>query len=138
MNTTIDDSNSVVIEVSKVLANIKKAEKSGTFTRSTQVRYPELRKKASEKPGIILSKASAEYNFLNSNSLIINVNPNEISYNVPTESKYSGVDSIAESFGMFLQNLIEAPEKPVKEIALVSVQKSLEITKPLIGQFVSR
>jgi amino acid adenylation domain-containing protein len=131
LNITIDDSNAVATEIGKILVKIKKIEKSETFTRSTRIRYPELRKNASDKPGIILSKASAENNFQDNNCITINVSSIEICYNLPEGSKYSGIDSIAESFDMFLQNLIESPEKTVNQIAIVSDKKSIEITKTI-------
>jgi len=131
LNGAIDDSDTVTTGIGKVLANIKKAEKSESFTRSTIIRYPELRNNASYKPDIILSKASAETNYLNVQSVIINIGKNEISYCMPVGSKYSGANSIAESFEMFLHNLLESPEKPIKQIRSVSAEKSLEITKTI-------
>ena len=129
LNSSIDDSNSIIIEIGKILINIKKAQISETFTRSTRIRYPELRINASDKPEIILSKASVETNYLNENSIIINIGKNEISYCTPRDSKFPGTYSLAESFEMFLNNLIQSPEQPVKNIGLVSATKSLEITK---------
>jgi len=129
LNSSIDDSNGALIEIGKILINIKKAQTSETFTRSTRIRYPELRINASDKPEIILSKASVETNYLNGNSIIINIGKNEISYCTPSDSKFTGANSLAECFDMFLNNLIQSPEQPVKQIGLVSDAKSLEITK---------
>ena len=131
LNVAIDGSDNIINEVVKVLENIKKAEKSETFTRSTRIRYPELRKKASDQPEIILSKATTENNFLNNESVAINVGKNEISYHLPPGSIYTGANSIAESFEMFLHNLIGSPEKPLKQIGLVSIEKSLSITQTI-------
>lgn len=137
LNASINPTNSVSAEIGKILPGIKKAEKSETFSRSTRIRYPELRNNAADLPEIIISKAPEETNLLNNDSIVINLINNEISYHIPSGTKYPGVGSIAESFEMFLQNLIEAPAKQVNEIGLISAEKALKITKNIneaIGQ----
>ncbi len=129
LNSTIDDSNSTLIEIGKILITIKNSQSSETFTRSTRIRYPELRINASDQPEIILSNASVETNYINEDSIIINIEKNEISYCTHGDSQFPGVNSLAESFELFLSNLIQSPEQPVKRIGLVSAAKSLDITK---------
>ena len=131
LNASIDGSNTVVSEIAKVLATIKKAEKAETFTRSTRIRYPELRTNSTDQPEIIISKASVEYNLRHNQSITIKLTSNEINYNIPAETKYSGIQSIAESFEMFIHDLVESPEKPINQVRLVSVEKALEITKTI-------
>jgi len=129
LNASIEGSNSVTAEISKILNSIKKAEKSETFTRSTRVRYPELKNNAADQPEIIVSKASSDTNILNNSALTINVIQNEMSYNLPVGSKFEGIQTFAESIEMFIQNLIESPDKPLTGIELISVEESLIITK---------
>ena len=129
LNSGIDDSDSVITVVGNILENIITAETSETFSRSARIRYPELRINASDQPEIILSKASLETNYLNPNSIIINIGKNEINFYIPRDSNFSGANSLAKSFEMFMHNLIQSPEEPVKQIGLVSDAKSLEITK---------
>ena len=129
LNGSIDNSLDVISEVGKILGNIKKAQTSETFTRSTRIRYPELRNNASDRPEIILSKASLETNFLNAQSIIINIEKNAINYCLPVDYKFNGVNSLAQSFEMFLNNLIQSPVLTISQIGLVSDTKAVEITK---------
>ncbi len=129
LNAAVDNAGSVTTEIGKVLNSIKKADRSETFSRSTRIRYPELRNNAADQPGIIISTASEETNFLNDRNIIVNVTDNEIRYHLPAGSKYSEAGPIAESFGMFFGNLLASPGKPVPEIGLLSIEKSQEITR---------
>ncbi|HZL12484.1 MAG TPA: amino acid adenylation domain-containing protein [Prolixibacteraceae bacterium] len=131
LNGAIDDSNPVVNEMGKIITNIKRIKKSETFSRSTRIRYPDLRNNASDKPDIILSKASEESNYLNAESVLINIGQNKLSFSLPVNSNYSGIHTIVESFEMFLQQLIQSPAQTVNQIGLVSAEKAIGITESI-------
>jgi len=131
LNGTIDDSNSVNVEIKKVLTTITKIEKTGIFVRTTRIRYPELRKNSTDFPTVILSKGSLNDQLQNNKSLTIYFENNELIYSLPSDSNYSGLNTIAESFEMFLQNLVETPEVSVNQLGLVSVKKSEKIIESI-------
>lgn len=131
LNIGMETSDTVKSEFQKILTIITKAEKAGTFSRSTRIRYPELKSNALTQPEIIISTELTENATLPKDSITIKVNKNEISFSLPEGKAYSGVQTICESFGMFLQNSILSIDNQLNKLALLSVEKSLEIVSKI-------
>lgn len=130
-NGSFDPTNQVSSEIGKLLTSLKRIEKSETFSCSARIRYPELRNNAADRPEIILSAAPAETNDRSGQSVLINMGSTGISYSVPPGSNFTWSDSIAESFEMFLQNVLNSPDKPVSQIGFVTEEKARTIAKSI-------
>lgn len=126
INCSIDDSDSVVTCIEKISDVIKKAEKSATFSRSTQIRYPDLRNRASDQPGIIISNALPSHPILKNNNIIY-IEKDSFSFHFPTGSEYPGSELIAEGFGLFMDVVANRPYASFNHLKMISAIRSQEM-----------
>jgi amino acid adenylation domain-containing protein len=127
LTVALDPTGTAISEVLKTLKLIRKIETSGTFLNSTRIRYPELRSNAADTPFIILSTTGSKTTVTDSASMVINIHEADIRYLMPDGNKFQGAGKLAESFEMFLQNLVNGPNLPIQQIELISAQKALQL-----------
>ena len=127
LTVSIDESGEAIAEVLKILKLILKIESSGAFLNSTRIRYPELRNSAAESPVILLSTTGTKTILADSECMVICLGENKVHYSIPDGNKFQGADLLAESFGMFLQNLVKGVNRPIQQIELISQHKALQI-----------
>jgi len=128
LNISIEPNNLAITEIKNILITMEKAKRALTFSISTRIRYPELKKTASEQPEIIISKVITK-NTINNECITINVINNEISYRRPEGIKLLGSFIFMESFETFLNNVFFNVSIPINELATLSNEKSLDIIK---------
>jgi len=129
LTISIDPTATAMTEVLKLLKLLRQVESAGTFLRSTRIRYPELRNSAAESPLIILSTTGSKATLTDSAGMVINIHEADIRYLISDGNKFQGAAQLSESFEMFLQNLVNGPDLPIRQVEPISSQKALQICR---------